>query len=83
MKIYLLLNVTLGTVDKVIKEIKQIPNTSVNKTYGAYDIIVTIYGEDVESLREIVQWKIRKIEDVQSTLALIGTSTSERVSIAE
>ena len=44
----------------------------VHGTFGAYDILAKIESPTVEALREIITWKIRKIEKIRSTLTLMG-----------
>ncbi|MBI5378089.1 MAG: Lrp/AsnC ligand binding domain-containing protein, partial [Thaumarchaeota archaeon] len=40
--------------------------------FGAYDIVVKVESPTVERLREVITWKIRKIEKIRSTLTLMG-----------
>ena len=44
----------------------------VHGTFGAYDILAKIESSTVEDLRETITWKIRKIEQIRSTLTLMG-----------
>ncbi len=44
----------------------------VHGTFGAYDILAKIESPSVEALREVITWKIRKIEKIRSTLTLMG-----------
>jgi len=43
----------------------------VHGTFGAYDIVVLVEGDKVESLRDIITWKIRKIDKIRSTLTMM------------
>jgi uncharacterized protein with GYD domain len=43
----------------------------VNGTFGAYDVVTKIEADDQSNMRDIITMKIRKIEYVRSTLALI------------
>jgi len=70
---YVLLNCNLGYEETVIEDLKHIDSVSeVSGTYGAYDIIVKVENSEREKLREIIIWKIRKLEHVLSTLTLMG-----------
>ena len=52
---------------------KAIPGVKeVHGTFGAYDILAKIESPTVEALREVITWKIRKIEKIRSTLTLMG-----------
>jgi DNA-binding Lrp family transcriptional regulator len=49
----------------------------VHGTFGAYDILVKVMADKVEPLREIITWKIRKIEKIRSTLTLMAIEGQE------
>jgi DNA-binding Lrp family transcriptional regulator len=69
---YVLLNCDLGSESEIIKKIKQVPEVvEVNGVFGVYDIIVRIASDDMDKLREIITWNIRKIDKVRSTLTMI------------
>jgi DNA-binding Lrp family transcriptional regulator len=70
---YVLINCELGSEESVIAKLKSIEEvTEVHGTFGAYDILAKIESDRVESLRETITWKIRKIEHIRSTLTLMG-----------
>ena len=72
-KAYVLINCELGSEESVITQLKSIEGVNeVHGTFGAYDILVKIESERVETLREVITWKIRKIEHIRSTLTLMG-----------
>ena len=70
---YVLINCELGSEEEIIKQLKELEGvTEVNGTFGAYDILSNIESSTVESLRETITWKIRKIDKIRSTLTLMG-----------
>lgn len=70
---FILINCELGSEESVIAQLKSIEGiTEVHGTFGAYDILAKIESDRVEALREIITWKIRKIENIRSTLTLMG-----------
>jgi DNA-binding Lrp family transcriptional regulator len=72
-KAFVLINCELGSEEAVITQIKSIEGVKeVHGTFGAYDILVKIESDRVETLREVITWKIRKIEHIRSTLTLMG-----------
>jgi len=72
---FVLINCELGSEESVITKLKSIQGVSeVHGTFGAYDILAKIESDRVESLRELITWKIRKIENIRSTLTLMGIS---------
>jgi DNA-binding Lrp family transcriptional regulator len=69
---YVLINCDLGAEDEIIKEIKKIPEAKeVSGVYGVYDIIAKVESDSMDKLREIITWKIRRIDKVRSTLTMI------------
>ena len=70
---YILINCELGSEELIIQQLKNIDDISeVSGTFGAYDILTKIESSTVETLREIITWKIRKIDHIRSTLTLMG-----------
>ncbi len=73
---YVLINCDLGSEEDVISHIKTIDGVKeVRGTFGAYDIIAKIESDNTETLRDIIAWKIRKIERIRSTLTLMTISS--------
>jgi len=69
---YVLLNCDLGSEGEIIKKIKEIPEVvEVNGVFGVYDIIVRVSSDNMDTLREIITWKIRKIDKIRTTLTMI------------
>ena len=70
---YVLINCELGSEESIIQQLKNIDSViEVHGTFGAYDILVKVESSAVETLREIITWKIRKIDQIRSTLTLMG-----------
>ena len=70
---YVLINCELGSEESIIQELKNLDGViEVHGTFGAYDILAKIESLTVETLREIITWKIRKIDQIRSTLTLMG-----------
>ena len=44
--------------------------------YGVYDIVAKVEAENMEKLKEIVSWNIRRLEKVRSTLTMLVMSPS-------
>jgi DNA-binding Lrp family transcriptional regulator len=70
---YVLINCDLGSEESVITELKSIEGViEVHGTFGAYDILAKVQSDQVETLRETITWKVRKIPKIRSTLTLMG-----------
>lgn len=69
---FVLINCELGFEKEVISKLREIDSVKeIQGTFGAYDIIVKVEAESVDSLRETITWKIRKIDKIRSTLTLM------------
>ena len=75
---YVLINCDLGCEKAIIDELKQLANIKeAHGILGAYDILVKLESANVETLRETIMWKIRKMGRVKSTLTLMGIEGQE------
>ncbi len=69
---YVLVNCDIGSEESVLSQLKEVDLVKeVHGTFGAYDIVVLVKADTVESLRDTITWKIRKIEKIRSTLTLM------------
>jgi len=70
---YVLINCELGSEESIIQELKNLDGViEVHGTFGAYDILAKIESPTVDVLRETITWKIRKVDQIRSTLTLMG-----------
>ena len=70
---YVLINCELGSEESIIQQLKSLDDVvEVHGTFGAYDILAKIESPTVDVLRETITWKIRKIDQISSTLTLMG-----------
>jgi DNA-binding Lrp family transcriptional regulator len=69
---YILLNTELGKEPDVVKALKgttEIKNIYI--VYGIFDIIVELEADTMDKVKEIVFNKIRRLDNVKSTITLI------------
>lgn len=79
MEAVVLLNVDIGTEEKVMEQLAAIPEVrSVHFVYGPYDIVVKIEAPDIDKVRSVVREKVRKIEGIRSTTTLIVARSHTR-----
>jgi DNA-binding Lrp family transcriptional regulator len=71
-KAFVLINTEIGSESDVLKDLKKIEGVEEAFTvYGVYDIIARIGAETMDKLKEIVTWRIRRLDKVRSTLTMI------------
>jgi len=71
---YVLITSDLGYEAEIIDELKQLEDVKeIHGVFGAYDILAKVESANVKNLREIITWKIRKLNSIRSTLTLMVT----------
>lgn len=69
---YVMINCESGKEDQMMRDLEEIPEIKESwHTFGSYDIITKIEAISVESLREIITLKIRKMQAIRSTTTII------------
>jgi DNA-binding Lrp family transcriptional regulator len=69
---FVLINSDLGKEEDLGRELKRIENVKeVHFAYGVYDFIVKVEAETTEKVKETITWKIRRLENVRSTLTMM------------
>ena len=69
---FVLINADLGAEEEIVKELKKIEEIKeVHLVYGVYDIIARVRADTMDKLKEIVTWKVRRLDKVRSTLTMI------------
>jgi len=69
---FVFMNVDAGGENEVLQALRGIENVKeAHSVYGVYDIVARIEAETMEKLKEIVTWKVRRLEKVRSTLTTI------------
>ena len=69
---YVLLNSELGQDSMVETSLKDVPEVKeIYAVYGVYDFIVKLEAGGMSELKDIITNKIRRIQNVRSSLTLI------------
>lgn len=69
---FVLINAEIGSESEVLKGLKDIGEVKeAYMVYGVYDIIARIQTETMQELKDIISWKIRRLDKVRSTLTMI------------
>ncbi|MGB9676328.1 MAG: Lrp/AsnC family transcriptional regulator [Candidatus Bathyarchaeales archaeon] len=75
---FVLINAELGSEDNVLKELKKIEGVEeAFNVYGTYDIIVKVKSNTMDKLKEIVTWRIRRLDNVRATLTLMAVEETK------
>jgi len=72
-KAFILINCELGSEKQVISDLKAVDCVkNVYEVFGVYDILISLECDCLEELREMIIWKIRRIDNVRSTITLMN-----------
>ena len=72
MKAYVLLNTELGMESKITEALKGVDEiTNIYSLYGIYDIIIEMEAETMDKIKEVVFNKVRRLDNVKSTITLL------------
>jgi len=69
---FVLINSEIGSEGEVLRELKKMDGVKEAYTvYGVYDVIAKVEASSMDKLKDIITWRIRKLEKVRSTLTMI------------
>lgn len=69
---FVLINAEIGSEGEILKELKKIEGVNeAYSVYGVYDVIAKVEADSMNKLKDIVTWRIRRLEKVRSTLTMI------------
>lgn len=72
MRAYVLINTELGQEAQVVSELNEVEGiTGISSLYGIYDVIAQVEADSMEKVKEIVFNKIRRLDNVKTTITLI------------
>ncbi|MEN2974678.1 MAG: Lrp/AsnC ligand binding domain-containing protein [Candidatus Caldarchaeales archaeon] len=72
---FVLINTEIGAEEEILQELKKIVNVKeAYVVYGVYDIIAKVEADSMDKLKEIISWKIRRLDKVRSTLTMLVVS---------
>ncbi|HVP26360.1 MAG TPA: Lrp/AsnC ligand binding domain-containing protein [Candidatus Bathyarchaeia archaeon] len=69
---FVLINTEIGSEADVLKDLKKVEGVEeAYAVYGVYDIIARVKANTMDRLKEIVTWRVRRLDKVRSTLTMI------------
>lgn len=69
---FVLINAEIGSEDEVLQELKKVSSVKeAYVVYGVYDIVAKVEADSMDKLKEVVTWKVRRLDKVRSTLTMI------------
>lgn len=70
--VFILITSELGFDAEILQKLKAVQGVEqAFAVYGVYDVIAKVQGDTMDTLKETIHYKIRKIDHVKSTLTMI------------
>ncbi|MBE0511711.1 Lrp/AsnC ligand binding domain-containing protein [Candidatus Bathyarchaeota archaeon] len=69
---FVLINTEIGSESVVLGALKKIDAVEeAFMVYGVYDVVAKVKADTMDKLKEIVTWRVRRLDKVRSTLTMI------------
>ena len=71
-KAFVFVNVVAGTETEVLKRLREVPEVKeAYFVYGVYDIVAKVESDSMDRLKEVITWKVRRLDKIRSTLTTV------------
>jgi DNA-binding Lrp family transcriptional regulator len=68
----MLINTEIGAEEEVFDAASMIPEVKeAHIVYGVYDIIIMVEADTMQELKDVIGWKIRRLDKVLSTVTMM------------
>jgi len=69
---FVLINTETASESKVLESLKKIDAVAeAYMVYGVYDVVAKVRTDTMDKLKEIVTWRVRRLDKVRSTLTML------------
>jgi len=76
---FLLVNIEIGSESEVLGSLRKIDAVEeAYMVYGVYDVVAKVRADTMDKIKEIVRWKVQRLDKVRSTTTMIVTEETKR-----
>ena len=69
---FVLINTKIDAMEKVLKALENIENVKeAYSVFGVYDVIVKVEADSMDKIKDLITYRIRKLDGVSSSLTMI------------
>jgi DNA-binding Lrp family transcriptional regulator len=69
---FIFINVEPGSEAEVLERLRAVSEIKESHVvYGMYDLVARVEADAMDRLKEVITWKIRKLDKVKSTLTTV------------
>jgi len=70
---FVLINAETGSETEILEVLRKIENVKeAYGVYGVYDIVARVEADSLDELKEMITWKIRRLDKVRQTLTMMA-----------
>lgn len=74
---FVLINSEIGSEEEVLKELGKVEGiVEAYIVYGVYDVVAKIRADTMDKLKDVVTWRVRRLNKVRSTLTMIAIEST-------
>jgi DNA-binding Lrp family transcriptional regulator len=71
-KAFVFINAEPGSETEVLERLREVPEVKESYfVYGVYDIVAKVETDSMDRLKEVITWKVRRLDKIRSTLTTI------------
>ena len=71
-KAFVFMNIDAGSENEILKSLREVPEVKeLYFVYGVYDVVAKIETDTMDRLKEVITWKVRRLDKIRSTLTTI------------
>ena len=69
---FVLINTEIDAMEKVLKALENVESVKeAYSTFGVYDVIVKVEAPSMDKIKNLITYRIRKLDGVRSSLTMI------------
>jgi DNA-binding Lrp family transcriptional regulator len=69
---FVFMNIDAGSENEILKSLREVPEVKESYfVYGVYDVVAKIETDTMDRLKEVITWKVRRLDKIRSTLTTI------------
>jgi DNA-binding Lrp family transcriptional regulator len=69
---FVFINVEPSSETEVLERLREVPEVKESYlVFGVYDLVAKVETDAMDRLKEVITWKIRKLDKVRSTLTTV------------
>jgi len=71
-KAFVFMNIDAGSENEILNRLRNVPEVKESYfVYGVYDVVAKIETDTMDRLKEVITWKVRRLDKIRSTLTTI------------